>query len=199
MRVRGVIVLGILIVLAACSPEKKAMKSFRYGKYESVISYYKGVLRKQPGNGSANYYIAESYRLSNRIKEAEPFYAKAGGRGINADSVRLFYAKSLQANSKYDEARTVLESLESDAKDEKLKDRAQKEIDGLNYLEKLAEKKSYYKIKNLEAINTPFTEYNPVYSNNELYFTSSRANAKIYEATGTPFTDIYKAETNEPT
>ena len=196
MKVRGVIVLGILIVLVACSPEKKAMKSFRYGKYESVISYYKGVLRKQPGNGSANYYIAESYRLSNRIKEAEPFYAKAGGRGINADSVKLFYAKSLQANSNYDEARTVLESLESDAKDEKLKDRAQKEIDGLNYLEKLAEKKSYYKIKNLEAINTPFTEYNPVYSNNELYFTSSRANAKIYEATGTPFTDIYKAETN---
>lgn len=196
MKVRGVIVLGILIVLVACSPEKKAMKSFRYGKYESVISYYKGVLRKQPGNGSANYYIAESYRLSNRIKEAEPFYAKAGGRGINADSVKLFYAKSLQANSKYDEARTVLESLESDARDEKLKDRAQKEIDGLNYLEKLADKKSYYKIKNLEAINTPFTEYNPVYSNNELYFTSSRANAKIYEATGTPFTDIYKAETN---
>lgn len=196
MRVRGVIVLGILIVLAACSPEKKAMKSFRYGKYESVISYYKGVLRKQPGNGKANYFIAESYRLSNRIKEAEPFYAKAGGRGINDDSVKLFYAKSLQANSKYDEARTVLEALESSAEDEKIKDRAKKEGAGISYLEKLAEKKSYYKIKNLEAINTPFTEYNPVYSNNELYFTSSRANAKIYEATGTPFTDIYKAETS---
>ncbi len=196
MRARGVILLGIVIVIAACSPQKNAMKSFRYGKYESVINYYKGVLRKEPANGPANYYIAESYRLSNRIKEAEPFYAKAGGRGINADSVKLFYAKSLQANSKYDEARTALESLESDAKDEKLKDRAQKEIDGLNYLEKLSEKKSYYKVKNLESINTPFTEYNPVYSNNELYFTSSRANAKIYEATGTPFTDIYKAETS---
>ena len=47
MRVRGIVVLGIVIVIAACSPEKKAMKSFRYGKYESVISYYKGVLRKQ--------------------------------------------------------------------------------------------------------------------------------------------------------
>ncbi len=195
MRVTGVVVLSILIAIAACSPEKKAMKSFRYGKYESVISYYKGVLRKQPGNGNANYYIAESYRLSNRIKEAEPFYAKAGGRGIDADSVKLFYAKSLQANSKYDEARTVLESLESSAKEDKMKDRAQKEIDGLNYLGQLSEKKSYYKIKNLESINTPFTEYNPVYSNNQLYFTSSRANAKIYEATGTPFTDIYKAET----
>jgi peptidoglycan-associated lipoprotein len=196
MKVRGVIVLSILIIIQACSPEKKAMKSFRYGKYESVISYYKGVLRKEPANGPANYYVAESYRLSNRIKEAEPFYAKAGGRGVNSDSVKLFYAKSLQANSKYDEARAVLTSLESTAKDEKLKDRATKELYGLNYLDKLAEKPSYYKIKNLEAINTPFTEYNPVYSNNQLYFTSSRANAKIYEATGTPFTDIYRADTN---
>lgn len=196
MKVRGVIVLAIVITIAACSPEKKAMKSFRYGEYENVISYYKGVLRKQPANGPANYYIAESYRLSNRIKEAEPFYAKAGGRGINADSVKLNYAKSLQANSKYDEARTVLESLETQTREEKIKSRAQKELDGLSYLERLSEKKSYYKVKNLEAINTPFTEYNPVYSNSELYFTSSRANGRIYEATGTPFTDIYKAETN---
>jgi outer membrane protein OmpA-like peptidoglycan-associated protein len=196
MRASGVVILFILIAVGACSPEKKAMKSFRYGKYESVISYYKGVLRKEPGNGIANYYIAESYRLSNRIKEAEPYYAKAGGRGVNTDSVKLFYAKSLQANSKYDEARMVLATLEENSEDDKIKDRAKKEIDGLDYLGKLSEKKSYYKVKNLESVNTPFTEYNPVYSNNQLYFTSSRANSKIYEATGTPFTDIYKAETS---
>ncbi len=193
---RVVLVIVGLMLLASCSPEKKAMKSFRLGKYESVIDYYKGVTRKQPGNTKANYYIAESYRLSNRIKEAEPFYAKAGGKGVNSDSVKLYYAKSLQANAKYEEARNVLETLESDTKDEKMKERVRKELDGLNYLDKLAQKKSYYKIKNLEAINTPFTEYAPVYSNNELYFTSSRSNARIYEATGTPFTDLYKAETN---
>lgn len=193
---RVVLVFVGLIALASCSPEKKAMKSFRLGKYESVIDYYKEVARKQPNNSRANYYIAESYRLSNRIKEAEPFYSKAGGKGVNPDSVKLYYAKSLQANAKYDEARNVLETLESDTEDEKMKDRARKELDGLNYLDKLAQKKSYYKIKNLEALNTPFTEYAPVYSNNELYFTSSRSNARIYEATGTPFTDLYKAETN---
>lgn len=193
---RVVLIIVGLMLLASCSPEKKAMKSFRLGKYESVIDYYKGVTRKEPGNTKANYYIAESYRLSNRIKEAESFYAKAGGKGVNSDSVKLYYAKSLQANAKYEEARNVLETLESDTKDEKMKDRVRKELDGLNYLDKLAQKKSYYKIKNLEAINTPFTEYAPVYSNNELYFTSSRSNARIYEATGTPFTDIYKAETN---
>ncbi|MBL7860247.1 MAG: PD40 domain-containing protein [Cyclobacteriaceae bacterium] len=185
-----------VVLIVACSPEKKARKSFRLGKYETVIDYYKGVARKQPNNGPANYYIAESYRLSNRIKESEPYYAKAGGKGVNPDSVKLYYAKSLQANAKYEEARQVLEELESTTADEKMKARAYRELDGINYLDKLAQKKSYYKIKNLEAINTPFTEYAPVYSNNELYFTSSRSNGRIYEATGTPFTDLYKAETN---
>lgn len=194
MRSGGFIFILLLVVLA-CSPEKKALKSFRYGKYQSVISFYKNVAAKQPNNARANYFIAESYRLSNRIKEAEPYYAKAGGRGINQDSVKLYYAKSLQANTKYEEARKVLEELESSSADEKMKDRAQAELDGLNYLDKINSKKSYYKIKNLEALNTPFTEYAPVYMNSELYFTSSRSSSRIYEATGTPFTDLYKATT----
>jgi Outer membrane protein and related peptidoglycan-associated (lipo)proteins len=194
MKIRGIIII-LLIIAAACSPEKKAQKSFRLGKYQNAIDYYKGAVAKQPNNGKANYFIAESYRLSNRIKLAEPYYAKAGGRGINSDSVKLYYAKSLQANEKYDEARKVLDELEESTKEEKLKDRARKELDGLNYLENLNTKKNYYKVKSLEALNTPFTEYAPVYLNGELYFTSSRSNAKIYEATGTPFTDLYKAET----
>ncbi len=33
------------------------------------------------------------------------------------------------------------------------------------------------------------------YSNSELYFASSRANSKIYEASGTPFTDLYQVDT----
>lgn len=192
----GVFVLALAAMLSSCSPEKKAAKSFRYGKYESVISYYKGVLRKQPNNGPANYYVAESYRLSNRIKEAEPYYAKAGGKNINADSIKLHYAKALQANAKYEEAISVLKEVEQSTADEKFTERIDREIAALEYLEKLAEKKSYYRVRNLEAINTPFAEYAPVYSNNELYFTSSRGNGKIFESSGTPFTDLYKAETN---
>ncbi len=44
-------------------------------------------------------------------------------------------------------------------------------------------------------MNTPFAEYAPAYSNNELYFASSRANERIYEAAGTPFTDLYQVDT----
>lgn len=175
-------------VLSACSTEKKAMKAFRLGKYQNVIDIYK----KSPTDARANYFIAESYRLSNRIKEAEPFYEKAGGRGIDMDSVKFYYAQSLKANEKYEEARKQLEDLSQNASEDKMKERARAAMDGLAYLENLKQKASYYKIKNLDILNTPAAEFSPVFLNNELYFTSSRGNGKIYEATGTPFTDIYK-------
>jgi len=120
MRVKVVAAVTVGFLLGACSAEKKANKAFTLGKYETVISYYKDVIKKQPGNGVANYYVAESYRQSNRIQESEPYYAKAGGKGINPDSAKLYYAKALQANAKYTEAREVLQSLASNTKDEEL-------------------------------------------------------------------------------
>ncbi|MGC4033964.1 MAG: OmpA family protein [Tepidisphaeraceae bacterium] len=182
-------------VFSGCSPEKKALKNFRYANYEDVITYYKSVLAKQPNNGKANYYIAESYRRSNRIKDAEIYYDKAGGPGISKDSVLFYLSKAQEANGKYDEARKTLEELVGSATVEGLRDKANKELSGLENLAKLNEKTSYYKVKNLESLNSNFSEYSPAYLNGELYFTSSRSNEKIYAATGTPYTDLYKAET----
>lgn len=168
----------------------------RFGKYQSVISYYKGVLAKDPNNSKANYYIAESYRLSNRIKESEPYYAKAKGPDVNRDSVKLYYSQSLKANGKYDEAKTQLEDIVLTTKDEAFKGRVQREIDGLNYIDELSKKESYYKVKSLDAVNTPLSEYSPAYLNGELYFTASRDDSRVYLATGTPFTKLYKAQTS---
>jgi outer membrane protein OmpA-like peptidoglycan-associated protein/tetratricopeptide (TPR) repeat protein len=195
IKFKSLIAFTMAMGLLSCSPEKKAQKAFTYAKYEKVISHYKGVLTKQPNNPKANYYVAESYRLSNRIKDAEPYYAKAKGRGTKKDSVGLYYAKSLQANGKYDAAKQELEELATTTEDEKIKDRAQQELKGLDYLSRLTEKKNYYRVKNLDALNTAFAEYAPAYSNSELYFASSRANERIYEASGTPFTDLYQVDT----
>jgi outer membrane protein OmpA-like peptidoglycan-associated protein len=188
----SVLILIASIFLVSCGIEKKANKAFILGKYQNSIDLYKKVVAKNQNNGKANYFIAESFRLSNRPKEAEIFYAKAGGKGIDSDSVQFYYAQSLKANGKYAEARKQLEELIKNTSNTPLKDRSQAEMNGLAYIEKLDEKESYYKVKNLDLINTPSSEYNPVFLNNELYFTSSRGNDKIYEATGTPFTDIYK-------
>ncbi|MEP2669953.1 MAG: OmpA family protein [Cyclobacteriaceae bacterium] len=195
MRLRAVSFF-VIILLLGCGPEKKAMKAMRFGKYQNVINYYKSVLEKDPNNSKANYYVAESYRLSNRIKESEPFYAKAKGRDVNRDSVTLYYSQALKANGKYNEAKSQLEDLVVSTKDEDFKGRVQKEIDGLNYIDELSRKQSYYKVKNLDAINTPLSEYSPAYLNGELYFTASRDDSRIYLATGTPFTKLYKAQTS---
>lgn len=187
------LILVVPLLLAACSIEKKANKAFQRGKYQNTIELYGKMLNRNPSNSKANYFVAESYRLSNRIKESERYYAKAGGRGIDSDSVKFYYAQALKVNGKYTEARDQLEELVKDVRNEPFKDRIQAELNGINYLEKLEQSSSYYKVKNLELLNTPAAEFSPVFLNNELYFSSSRGNGRIYEATGTPFTDIYKA------
>lgn len=191
MRLRVLVVIAS-IFLMSCGIEKKANKAFILGKYQNSIDLYKKVVAKNQNNGKANFFIAESFRLSNRPKEAEAYYARAGGKEIDKDSVQFYHAQSLKANGKYAEARKQLDELIKSTGNTALKDRAQAEMNGLAYIEKLDEKSSYYRVKNLELINTPSSEYSPVFLNNELYFTSSRGNDKIYEATGTPFTDIYK-------
>ncbi len=189
------VVVILMLSLCGCSPEKKALKNYRFGNYESVIVYYQGVLKKEPNNGKANYYIGESYRLSNRIKQSEPYYAKAGGQGVPKDTVLFYLAKAQQANGKYEEATKTLETLQSTTEVEGLRDRAGKELAGLSNMGELDEKKNYYKVKNLEVLNSNFSEYSPAYLNGELYFTSSRSNDRIFGSTGTPFTDLYKAKT----
>lgn len=191
-----VYLLLVIMVLGACSIEKKATKAFRQGKYQNAINLYTKVLEKNPNNAKANYFIAESYRLSNRIKESEAYYAKAGGRGIDKDSIQFYRAMALKSGGKYAEAAQEYEALAASTANVPLKDRAVAERKGIDYLASLNEKQSYYKVKNLDAINTHASEYSPVYLNNELYFSSSRGDGKIYEAEGKPFTDIYKVATS---
>ncbi len=179
-----------MLLAVSCSTEKKATKAFRNGEYQSAIDLFKKSKPREAGK--ANYFVAESYRLSNRIKDAEQYYEKAGGRGIDKDSIQFYYAQSLKANAKYDEARKELDELQNRTTNEKLKDRARAEIDGLLYLSNLKQRPSFYRIKNLELLNSPASEYAPAYLNNELYYTSSRGNGRIYPATGTPFTNLYK-------
>lgn len=179
------------LLLAGCSAEKKAVKAFNRGEYQNTINLLKASPIRNSSKG--NFLIAESYRLSNRLPEAEEYYEKAGGRGgFDKDTIQFFYSQALKANGKYEEAKKELEALQSRTANEPLKDRAAAELNGLTYLSNLRQKPSYYKVKNLELLNTPASEYSPAYLNNELYYTSSRGNGRIYEATGTPFTNIYK-------
>ena len=193
------ILLLSILYLASCSAGKMAMKKgdkkFKYGEYDYSIDYFNKAIKHNYKSGEANYKIGEAYRLSNRLKEAEPFYMASIENRYDDEKVNYYYGLSLKSNEKYDVAREELETYLVSASDEKVIEIAQTEIDNLIKLNEIIDKKNYYRVKNLELINSPAAEYSPVYLNGELYFTSSRFGGKIYKATGTSFTNLYKAKT----
>ncbi len=180
---------------ASCNLEKKAFKSFEVAEYQYVISLYEKVLKKDTEDAEANYFIAESYRLSNRLHQALPYYEKAIANGMENDSIGLFYAFALKVQGNYDEAEKQLDKFLKESENEKYLARAEEEFNNLDFLEELKTKKNYFKVKNLEAVNSGAAEYSPVYNDGKLFFTSSRGDNKIYLGSGTPFTNIYSADT----
>lgn len=185
-----------VFLLNACGLEKKASRSFGLGQYQTSLEIYKDILKKDPDNGMANYYIAEAYRLSNRIEESLPYYEKALANGVENDSIRLNYAFALKANTQYDKEREVLDDYLSNVKTETHKMRAEEEYANLKVINDIRSSENFFRVKSLEEINTSSAEYSPIYNDGELFFTSNRNDNKIYKATGTPFTSIYKVKTS---
>ena len=158
--------------------------------FDLIISKYGDNLdRNDP---EINYQVAEAYRLSNRIQEAESYYQHAVEEGVIEQDAFYYYAQSLKANQKYTEAREMLQRYLPRINNLEVKKLVDKEIENLSSVDALENAQNYYRAKNLEEINTNFAEYGPVYINNYLYFTSNRSSGKIYKVTGTPFLDLYR-------
>lgn len=193
------ILLLSILYLASCSAGKIAMKKgnkkFKYGEYDFSIDYYAKALKHDYNPGEANFKIGEAYRLSNRIKEAEPYYRAAIDNNYEEEEVNYYYGLALKSNEKYEVARRELENYLASAEEVEIIDLAQSEVDNLIKLNEIVEKENFYRVKNLELINSSAAEYSPVYLDGELYFTSSRFGGKIYKATGTSFTNLYKVKT----
>ncbi len=186
----SILILTALTFLTACKVSK-VEKQFNKGHYDLVIEKLENKSKHTPDE---NFLIAESYRKSNRLKYALPFFKKAVDGHVENEIAYLHYAQSLEANEQYKEAEKVLKDYLEEGEDEHVLSLAEGELAGLIELEKLIEKGTYYRVKNLSDINTPNTEYSPIYNNGRIYFTSNRDGGKTYLATGTPFTHIYHVE-----
>ena len=189
----GLLVIGL--IMTSCSVSKKANKAFENGEFQESISRYENILDKSPNDAEANFYMAESFRLSNRASEAIPYYKKAVEGKLDNDSLGFFYAYALKASGDYDQAGQQLDRFIASTSNELYLKRANDEIQNLSYLEEVKSKKNFYRVKNMNGINTSGAEYSPVYEDGKLFFTSSRSNNKIYKATGTPFSNIYTVKT----
>lgn len=174
----------------------KVKKTFENGEYQSAIEELKEDLEDDPDSPVTNYYIAESYRRSNRIYEATDYYAKAIEGGYADDEMELHYAKALKANENYIEARRVLQNYLDYTTVEKFVERAQNELKNLDKLDSIQLDVRKISVTPAVGINTENAEYSPYYHDGSLYFSSTRETENIFKGNGTGFSDLYKIKTS---
>ena len=190
-----IILILLIPMLTQAQSLKKANKKSDRGEYELAIARYEKMVDNPKYAGESNFRIAEAYRLSNRLKEAKPYYEAAIKSKYRGEEAYYYLAYSLKAYGDYTGAERQLKRYLNMAQDQELIALAEKELDNIIKIVLLEEKGSYYDVKNLNVINTPFAEYSPVYKDASLFFTSNRFGGKTYSATGTGFTNIYRAKT----
>lgn len=191
---RSALFLGMIILLfgACTSLFQKGQNQFLAGDYQLAINSFTQILEDDPDNKEANFYVAESYRLSNRIEKSSEYYKKLVEEEETFESY-FRYGQSLKSQGKYEDA----EEAFTKAKELTLNDNFQRQVDmELASIQKVEEIEDYYpymEVQNYELLNTSGSDYAPVFSEGFVYFTSTRTASGIYPATGMPYTKIYRA------
>jgi outer membrane protein OmpA-like peptidoglycan-associated protein len=171
---------------------KKGDKKFDRAEFEFAIQFYQKALTKGGPKDIVNYKIANSYRISNRIKEASPYYKSAIDAGNKKDSAIFFLALGLKSKGEYVNAQSLFKQYLGVGLNNELKRRSKVEIENIDKIKELLLREQVFKVKNATYLNTEGSEFCPVCREDKIIFTSSRGQSKLYKANGLGFTDIFQ-------
>ena len=183
---------GSAALLSGCATTGNADKRFARGEYETAIPLYKAQLAKSKNAPAVNNRIAESYRLSNRIDQAEPFYKAALDGKVRSPDAGFHYAEALRANGKFDEAAAQFSAYATSGTNRTLAARAETEAKNALASKALAGLASGYDVRPLDSLNTAASDFGATVKpdTKEFVFASGR-NGKKYPGNGENFTDLY--------
>lgn len=185
------LVLTVLLISSCTSLYQKGQNQFQEGDYQLAISSFSKILEEDPENKEANFYVAESYRLTNRIEQSKPYYEKVALEEETFDTYfRL--GQSLKSQGQYEEAKEAYSKAKDLTLDDNYLKVLNRELDNLNKLEEIEEYFPYMEVENYKLLNTPLAEYSPIVNEGFLYFTSNRQSSGIYLATGTPYLKMFR-------
>ncbi|SHM64708.1 Outer membrane protein OmpA [Cyclobacterium lianum] len=184
---------GILLLQVSCtSLQQKAQNQFSAGEYQMAINSFARLLEKEPDNSEANFYMAESYRLSNRVEKATEYYKKVTEKDATFES-QYYKGKSLKGQGDYEAAKEAFEAAKTLTMDDERIALAEKEIKNIEAISSIEPIWPNHELENYELLNTSGIDYAPVLSENYLYFTSSRGSGDMYPATGQGYTRLFRA------
>lgn len=183
----------LLIGVSSCkSLQEKGNEQFLSGQYQYAINTFSQILSEDPENQEANQVIAESYRLSNRIEEAAPYYEKLIEEDPTFDSY-YHLGLSLKAQDKDEEAKEAFEKAKDYTQDETYLAETQRQLEAIKLSQGIVDYWPYHELVNYKDLNTAGPDYAPVISEDFIYFTSGRQASGLYPADGSPYTKLFRA------
>ncbi len=184
----------LVLVLGGCGAGRyisKGDQRFEQEQYERAIEYYTKALGSTDKPGEINFKIAEAYRRSNRLAQAEQYYKAALDANYRSEELYYYYGLALKANGKYDASERQLQEYVKIARNATLKSQALRELNNYSSLNDILKKHPEFEIQHLDALNTEASEFAPVVVNNELVFSSTRNADEKYLGNGEGFLDLY--------
>lgn len=185
------LVLTVILISSCTSLYQKGQNQFQGGDYQLAITTFSKILEDDPENKEANFYVAESYRLTNRIEQSKAYYEKLAEEEETFDT---FYrlGQSLKSQGEYEEAKEAFTKAKNLTLDDNYLKLLNREIDNLGKIEAIEDYFPFIEVENYKLLNTSMAEYSPIVKEGYLYFTSNRASSGIYLATGTPLLKLMR-------
>ncbi|SDD06125.1 OmpA family protein [Pedobacter soli] len=164
---------------------KDADKQYELFNYSKAIDLYEQAYKKKPTLHTAER-LASAYVLVFNYKQAESWYAIAAKMpGSKAENI-LGYAKALQQNSKYSEAKVQYLNYIEKKKDVSEKQQAVW-ISSCDSALKWIKNPKKVELINQKALNSPQSDWGAVNYQGGVVFTSDRSDARFETQEGKPF------------
>lgn len=185
------LVLTVLVISSCTSLYQKGQNQFQAGDYQLAINTFSKILEEEPENKQANFYVAESYRLTNRIEQSKAYYERVAEEEQTFDT---FYrlGQSLKSQGEYEKAKEAFTKAKDLTLDDDYLKLLNREISNLEKIDAIEDYFPFMEVENYRLLNTPLAEYSPIVKDGYLYFTSNRASSGIYLATGTPLLKLMR-------
>ncbi|WP_316832662.1 OmpA family protein [Pedobacter aquatilis] len=164
---------------------KEADVQFGLFNYEKAIDLYEQAYQKKPSLYAAEK-LGECYRLQNNYKQTESWYAVAAGMANTKPDNILSYAKALQSNSKFAEAKSYYQKYVDVQKDITAKQQSIWLLScdsAMNWMRN----PTATTINNQQKINSSESDWGLSLLGNYLVFSSDRGSVNITQGNDKPF------------
>jgi peptidoglycan-associated lipoprotein len=186
--------------LSSYTPEimlKVANEKLAENDYYNALEWFQKTY-KEKKDRSVAHQIAQLQYLLRDFAAAESWYKRVAERDKANEypMARLYYAKCLKYNGKYDQAADEYAKFIADTKDTTAKKLATIELDGAKMANALKGTPGFALANAGKGINSSFTEGSPIAVGNELYFSAIRGNKVIVldGKEGDYFSKIYSSQ-----